>query len=188
MSAVAVIEAPGHLAPQDEWLNRGRQIAHRKVALEWDMADWIVEGQAAGYIQQGFDFLGQQLGIAPPRLKAACKAAKEFPPALRDSSVSVEHHAAVASLPKDEALPLLRRAAREHLTVNDCREVVTQHRYQTGQNFEDDDQDSTLATLQIRAWNRATPAARRMAFEHFQIAAANGFSIIDEDEVADAEE
>lgn len=184
MNAVAVIEGDLAMTGQDEWLSRGLAIADRKVALEWDMADWIVEGQEAGYIQGGFDFLGQQLGIAPPRLKAACKAAKQFPPALRDSSVSVEHHAALASLPRDEALPLLQRAAREHLTVNDCREVVTQRRYETGQNFEDDDKDSTLCTLIVRAWNRGTPEARR-SFMDLAKAAKGG--IIDEDEANDAE-
>lgn len=185
MNAITVIEAGAIAAPQDEWLDRGRNIAHRKVALEWDMADWLAEGVSAGYAKQlGFDFagLGAQLGIAPPRLKAACKAAQAFPPALRASDLSVEHHAAVASLPAGEALPLLRRASTEHLTVNDCREVVTQHRYATGARFDDEDTDSTLATQVIRAWNRATPEAREMAFAHFKIAAKNGFEIIDEDE------
>lgn len=192
MNAITIIEAGAIAAtPQEEWLNRGRDIAHRKVALEWDMAEWIAEGVRDGHAKQlGFDFaaLGQELGIAPPRLKAACKAANAFPPSQRAAGVSVEHHAVAASLPKDEALPLLQRAAREHLPVNALREHVTQRRYATGENFPDDDTDSTLCTLIVRAWNRATPEARESAFEHFKLAASHGFAIVDEDEASDVEE
>ena len=185
MNAITVIEAAS-LAPQDEWLSRGRDIAHRKVALEWDMAEWIAEGVRDGHAKQlGFDFaaLGKELGIAPPRLKAACKAAQTFPPALRAADLSVEHHAAIASLPPEEALPLLRRASTEHLTVNDCREVVTQRRYETGARFDDEDIDSTFCTLLVRQWNRSTPAAKALFAELLR---ANQFTgIIDEDRAHD---
>lgn len=190
MTAIAIIETALAPAP-DEWLSRGRDIAHRKVALEWDMADWIAEGVKAGYDKQlGFDFaaLGQQLGIAPPRLKAAYKAAQQFPPALRAADLSVEIHAVAASLPPDEALPLLKRASAEHLTANDCRAVVQQRRYETGERFDDEDTDTTLATLVLRAWNRATVEARGLAFERLSIAAGSGFGIIDEDEVTDEQD
>jgi len=154
--------------------------------VDWALADWMAEGKSAGHLSQAkFDFLSENLGLAPKRLKDALKAAMTFPPALRDATLSVEHHAAVASLPKDEALPLLKRAAREHLSVNECREVVTQHRYSTGARFDDEDTDSTLATHIRRAWNRATEQARREVYEDFKIAAAHGFCIIDEDEARD---
>jgi len=64
---------------------------------------------------------------------------------------------------------------------------VTQYRYATGQNFADEDTDSTLCTHIVRAWNRATPEAREMAFDLMQIAARSDFTIIDEDEVSDDE-
>ena len=174
---------------RDEWVQRGRELATRRREVDWDLADWMAEGKSAGHLTQiTFDFLAESLGLAPKRLKDAQKAAETFPPALRDRNLSIEHHAAVASLPRDEALPLLKRASQDHLPVNALREYVTQHRYATGQNFADDDMDSTLCTHILRAWNRATPEARRLAFDRIKAAARAGFTIIDEDEVCDVEE
>jgi hypothetical protein len=185
MNAITIIEAAPSATPQEDWLTRGRDIAHRKVALDWDMAEWIAEGVAEGHAKQlGFNFadLGHELGIKTPHLKAACKVAQAFPPSLRHPDLSVEHHAAIANLPKDEALPLLVRASKEKLEARDLREIVTQRRYETGANFADEDTDSTLCTLIIRAWNRATPDARELAFELIELAAAHEYTIIDEDE------
>ncbi|KMS59988.1 hypothetical protein V474_07815 [Novosphingobium barchaimii LL02] len=183
MNAITIIEAAPTPATLEDWIAQGRALVAQRLDNDWRIADWMAEGKTAGHLTQAkFDFLQDNLGLAPKRLKDALKAATTFPPALRDSTLSVEHHAAVASLPKDEALPLLKRAAREHLSVNDCREVVTQRRYETGQRFDDEDTDTTLATLIRRAWNRATEQARREAYEDFKIAAGKGFSIIDEDE------
>jgi hypothetical protein len=190
MNAITIIEAAPSATPQEDWINRGRDIAHRKVALDWDMAEWIAEGVRDGHAKQlGFNFadLGHELGIKTPHLKAACKVAQTFPPSLRHPDLSVEHHAAIVSLPKEEALPLLVRASREKLQAQDLREIVTQRRYDTLANFEDDDLDGTLATLAIRQWNRCTPEARELAYERFEIAAKHGFTMIDEDEVDDDE-
>ena len=188
MNAITVIEAAPPPATLDAWVAKGRDLVSQRLDVDWKIADWMAEGKDAGHLSQAkFDFLSENLGLAPKRLKDALKAATVFPPALRDSTLSVEHHAAVASLPKDEALPLLKRAAKEHLSVNECREVVTQHRYNTGQRFDDEDTDSTLCTHIVRAWNRATPEARESAFEHFRLAAGQGFKIVDEDEVSDDE-
>lgn len=181
MNAITVIEAAPMPAGQDEWLSRGRDLATQRLDVDWRLADWMSEGKHAGYINQaGFDFLSENLGLAPKRLKDALKAAEKFPRSLRDASLSVEHHAAIASLPRDEALPLLKRASSEHLPVNALREYVTQRRYDTCQNFADEDTDSTLCTHIVRAWNRATPAARESFLELQEVAS---LGIIDEDEV-----
>jgi hypothetical protein len=182
MNAVVTFEA----APValEIWIEQGRSLVRQRLDVDWRIADWMADGKTAGHLSQAkFDFLSENLGLAPKRLKDALKAAVKFPPALRDSSLSVEHHAALASLPRDEALPLLKRASADHLPVNALREYVTQHRYATGQNFADEDTDSTLATHILRAWNRATPDARETAFAMIEIAAAHQFTIIDEDEV-----
>jgi hypothetical protein len=185
MNAITIIEAKPP-ATLDQWVAKGRALVEQRRDIDWRLADWMAEGKNAGHLSQAkFDFLSENLGLAPKRLKDALKAATVFPPALRDSTLSVEHHAAVASLPKDEALPLLKRAAKEHLSVNECREVVTQHRYQTGQRFDDEDTDSTLCTLIVRAWNRATPEARASFME---LARPAKLGIIDEDEAIHDEE
>lgn len=170
-----------------DWIAKGRSLADQRCDLDWLVSDWMAEGKASGHLGRiKFPFLSESVGLPPKRLKDALKAAITFPPSLRQSAVSADHHAAVASLPQDLALPLLKRALDERLPVNAMREAVTQHRFATGQNFADEDADSTLATQVIRAWNRATPEAREMAFEHFKIAAANGLGIVDEDEPAHA--
>lgn len=190
MNAITIIQA-GTLAPEDEWLARGQGIARDKVALDWRMADWIAEGVREGHAKQlGFDFagLGQQLGIAPPRLKAAYNAAQKFPPALRAADLSVEVHAVVASLPQEEALPLLKRASDEHLSASDCRAVIAQRRYDTWERFDDEDTAFTLATLMARAFNRGAgcPESQRLFVE--QLRAVNFQGIIDEDEINYVEE
>ncbi|MBH0112728.1 hypothetical protein I5E68_07155 [Novosphingobium sp. YJ-S2-02] len=185
MNAITTIEA-APLAPLDDWVAKGRSLVAQRLDVDWKIADWMAEGKDAGHLSQAkFDFLSDNLGLAPRRLKDALKAALHFPPALRDASLSVEHHAAVASLPKDEALPLLKRASSEHLQVQDLREAVTQRRYETGALFDDEDTDTTLCTLVVRAWNRATPDARE---SFMQLARTVNFGIIDEDEVNDVEE
>lgn len=179
MNAVTIIEA-APIATQDEWLDKGRNLFTQRRDVDWQIAGWMVEGKTAGHLCQAkFDFLSDQLGVAPKRLKDALKAAEAFPPALRDINLSVEHHAAIASLPRDEALPLLQRASSEHLPVNALREYVTQRRYETGQNFADEDTDSTLCTHIVRAWNRATPAARQSFLDLQEV---SQLGIIDEDE------
>jgi len=180
MNAVTIIKAAPP-ANQAVWLDKGRDLFTQRREVDWRIAGWMVEGKEAGHLCQAkFDFLSEQLGVAPKRLKDALKAAEAFPPALRDINLSVEHHAAIASLPREEALPLLKRASSEHLPVNALREFVTQRRYETGQNFADEDTDSTLCTHIVRAWNRATPAARQSFLDLQEVA---HLGIIDEDEV-----
>lgn len=161
------------------WIEEGRTLVSKRQEIDWALSDWMHTGKQAGYLEQTkFDFLSEQLGISPKALKDASKAADRFPPALRDRTLSVEHHAIVASLPQDEGLALLKKASAEKLKPQDLREAVTQHRYTHGEMFEDDDVDSTLATHIIRAWNRATPAAREQFME---VAVLVGYGILDED-------
>lgn len=189
MNAITTTIESAPLPTPAEWIDRGITLAEKRRAVDWAIADWMIEGRHAGYLTQtSFDFLGDKLGLAPRRLKDAIKAAEKFPPSLRATDLSVEFHVVAASLPPEEAMPLLKRASAEHLSINDCRAVVQQRRYETGVRFDDDDADTTLATLILRAWNRATPAAREIAYEQLLIAAENGFGIVDEDEVTDEQE
>lgn len=172
-------------SPSADWEAQGRSLAQARIETDWRLADSLVLSKQGGAFPPGrLDELSKALGIARPRLRDAAKAATRFPPALRVAALSFEHHAALASLPDEEALPLLQRALEEGLSVSAMRQHVTQRRYALGENFADDDIDSTLCTMIVRAWNRATPAAREMALDHFKIAEAHGLSIVDEDETA----
>ncbi len=172
-------------APSADWEAQGRSLAQARIETDWRLADRLAAAKLDGQLRPGrLDELSKALGIAKPRLRDAANAATRFPPDLRVASLSFEHHAALASLPDSEALPLLNRALEEGLSVSAMREHVTQRRYALGENFKDDDVDTTLCTLILRAWNRATPTAREMALDHFKIAEANGLGIVDEDETA----
>lgn len=189
MNAITIIQAVTAPATREQWLDGLKGLLEERRDVDWRIGDALIAGKTAGHLKQtGFDFLSEELGLNRKRVNDAIKAAEVFPPALRVPALSLEHHAAVASLPRDEALPLLKRASIEHLSVNECREVVTQHRYNTGQRFDDEDTDSTLCTHIVRAWNRGTPDARELAFTLLKSAAAQGFTIVDEDEATDAEE
>jgi hypothetical protein len=182
VSGIAVIEVTAIVAPLDAWIDAGRNLAARRRGVDWAIADWMTEGKECGFLSQaGFDLLSENLGIAPAKLKQISKAAA-IPVHLRDTSLTIEHHAAVSRLPKDEQINLLHQASQGHWKVQDLREAVTQRRYEAGELFDDEDVDSTLCTLITRAWNRATPQAREDFMARATLAK---FGIIDEDEVQD---
>jgi len=169
------------LAP--DWQCNARELAQRRIAADWQLADSLAQAKRDGNLSPGqTKALSLKLGISAARTKEAIRAATRFPPHLRVSALSFEHHAALSTLADEQALPALELALQEQLPVRAMREVVAQHRYAIGERWDDEDVTSTLCTQVLRAWNRATPEARQMAFDLIEIAAANGFGIIDEDE------
>lgn len=189
MNEITIIPA-GTIAatPQEEWLNRGRDIAHRKVALEWDMAEWVAEGVRDGHAKQlGFDFdtLGQELRISPAKLKEASAVVSRFPAALRNTSLSIEHHAALVSLPDEEALPLLKLASNRPMKPSHLRELAYQKRIETCQTFPDDDIAYTKAVRMVRQWNDGEEESWAIFVEWLR--AKNFSGIIDIDEICDGE-
>lgn len=172
MNALTVIETT---QPIDAWLDRGRNLAAQRRDVDWQLADWLREGQDQSFIDQtGFDFLSDNLGIAPKRLKDITKAASVFPAHLRDSALSIEHHAAVAALEVQDALPLLNTAKAQHWTPERTRvEAITIRNPEPGTRS-DRDGDGLLESI-IRHWNRL-PRAIRVDFAEL-VASANGEEI-----------
>jgi hypothetical protein len=178
--------AQSHAAPVADWLEKGAALAALCRESDWALADWLSVGKATGYLSAApCKVVSADIGIPLPWMRNAMRAAAAFPVGVRLPDLTVEHHAPLASMPRQEALEALRRAQSERLPAQAMRERATQYRYESGENFRDEDTDSTLATQAIRAWNRATPEARELAFEHFQLAAAKGHAIVDEDEMVD---
>jgi hypothetical protein len=160
MNAVAVIEAA--VTPAEEWIDRGRTLAAKRRDVDWAIADWMVEGKAAGHLDQaGFDFLADNLGIGPAKLKLIHKAAA-IPAHLRDTSLTVEHHAHVAELPVQEQIELLTEAKRQHWSDDDLRKQTISRRAQIG-GYEmltpEEWEYHSLMAMQ-HAWNRAPKQAR----------------------------
>lgn len=183
MNALAIVP-PSAVADFSSWLETGKSLLHQRDELDWQLADWIADGRTQFGHQAEFDFLAEQLGIAPKRLKQAERLALAFPSHLRAQDVPVEVHAHIAGLPEAERLTTLQRASREHWDEDDARRVVTQHRQQAAM-FEDEDTDARLATELFRVWNRMPVSAREYAWPLLQRARDGGFVAIVEDEVGD---
>jgi hypothetical protein len=174
MNAISVIEA----APIDAWVDRGRSLASQRRDVDWAIADWMNEGKDAGFLTQaGFDLLSENLGIAPAKLKMIHKAAA-IPAHLRDTSLTVEHHAHVAELPAQEQMELLTEAKRQHWSDDALRKQAISRRTQIG-GYEVLSQEEweyhALMAMQ-HAWNRAPKQAR---IDFLEIAAKVDGGLID---------
>lgn len=155
---VALAHAPDTF---EDWVAIGRDLSTQRRNVDWMIGDWLAVGQERFADQVEFEFLADQLGIAPKRLKTVASTAAAFPAHLRDETLSIDHHACVASLPAEQRLEVLTRAHAEHLTPEETRIEAVKLRPPTqGAIFVDEDwQHAQLMDLQ-RAWNRADPSVR----------------------------
>lgn len=162
----------------DDWIGIGSDLAGQRREMDWMIADWLAIGQDRFSDQVEFEFLADKLGIAPKRLKAASATAIAFPTHLRDASLSVDHHAHVASLPSDDALTILRKAHLEHWTPEETRVEAMKRKVEIGQGnlLADDDYEYQELLALARASNRARPAVRR---EFAQMLADADYGVLD---------
>lgn len=172
MNVVTIIQ-PG---PYEAWLEQGRALVHQRRKLEWELADWVVSGCErfpAEQLQKDLPGLFDD----PRHLKRIEKTAKAFPPHLRDKRLSFDHHAHVADLPTEEALPLLKEARKDGLAARELRIRAMLKKVETGRILprEDDADDDALVAL-CRAWNRATRPVRQ---EFADMVAESNLGIID---------
>lgn len=169
MGALAIVEAAPLPAGMQDWLTTGRTLLQQRTALDWSLGDWIADGRERFGDQAAFDFLADELGIAPKELKGAVKVATSFPPHLRDAGLSFAHHESVVGLPRDEALGILKRAKVEHLDDRETRIVAVKRRaeIQPGYQAEIDWTDTQYRDL-VRRWNAASEEVRRMLIEQHE--------------------
>jgi len=170
VSEMTVIALP--CADFSAWVEEGRSLAEKRRNVDWEIGDWMLSGREHGFLDQaGFDFLADNLGIAPKRLKDITKAAIAFPVHLRDAALTIEHHAAVSPLPKQEAMELLHAARDKHWTPEQTRyEAMKAHPRDTDRKVEESPLESFL-----RHWNRLPRPVRFEAAE--MIAASHGEEI-----------
>jgi len=172
MNAITIIPANVAADPFLEWLDKGREIVRKRKELEWDLADWVLEGRE--HFPEQLDLALADVSDDPRNLKRIEKTARAFPPSQRCASLSFEHHAHVADLPTQDALPLLREAERERLPAKKLRIKAMLRKVETGQILprEDDAEDDALMAL-VRAWNRA-PVSVREEFAEMMADSAMG--------------
>lgn len=159
------------------WLERGRSLLSARERADWNLADWLAEGREQFGNQAAFDFLGDELGIAPKRLKAAVKTVELFPPHLRDGTLTFHHHEAVSSLPSSEAMAILKIASEQHLDERETRVAAVQRRAEISPSLLPDEDWAQAEMLALqRAWNRARPEVR---VEFLDMANDAGGGVID---------
>ena len=166
----------------DEWLALGRDLARTRLEIDWRLGDWLADGRDHFAPQQIEMALGEiAADVEQARtLKRVEKVARAFPPSLRNSALTFEHHAHLADLPKQEALPLLKRASDEHLTAKQLRVQAMLRKIETGHVLprEDDPEDDAMLAL-CRAWNRAPVGVREDFYAMAEEVAEAGFGVVE---------
>lgn len=158
MTALAVIPAPETPVDFTLWLEQGRTLAHTRLQIDWMLGDWLAQGRdhfAPEQIELALGEIAADVEQARA-LRRVEKVARAFPPSIRDTSLTFEHHAKVVDLPKQEALPLLREAREEKLPASKLRIRAMLKKVDLGlvlPREEDPEYDAMLAC--VRAWNRA---------------------------------
>lgn len=167
MNALATIAAASPPAVFEHWIAEGVQLLRDRDQAEWKLTDWLASGREMFGNQAEFDFLGDQLGIAPNRLKDIERAARLFPPHLRDAMLTFDHHVEVAKqgLPISDALDVLKQAHTEGLDDHETRTRAKERKglIEARLPMEDDDPAHRQLTTIQHAWNRA-PRSVRLEF------------------------
>lgn len=142
-----------------DWLILGRSLATQKRQLDWFLGDWIAFGRER--FPEQIELALADISDDPRNIRLIEKTARTFPPHLRNAALTFEHHAHVADMPVQEALPLLRDASERNLTAKQLRTEAMLRKMETGQILvreDDPEYDAMLAC--VRAWNRAPVAVR----------------------------
>lgn len=181
MNAITVGSAQAMSIPAtatiDQWIDAGRQLATMKKRLGFMIGDWVNHGRQ--HFPDQIEMALERAEIDPKFAQKAANVARMFPAHCRAESLSFDHHRALVKLPAPERIEILHKADNGHWGVGDVREAVTQWRYENGQLFDDEDVETHLCTLIVKAWNRATPDARKL---FMALAETVGTGVIDEDE------
>lgn len=152
--------------PFDEWKTLGGNLFQQQRKTSWLIADWWKHGASNFRAEPQFALMLEQTAADPKRLSAMAKVAEAFPPHMRAGSLSFEVHREIASVatPEDR-LAMIARADQERWTEKTAHQNVVTYRYEQGTLLPEDDPENREAVEIIRAWNRASPAARAYAYE-----------------------
>ncbi|MEE4154358.1 MAG: hypothetical protein V2I27_09395 [Erythrobacter sp.] len=176
--------APATDAPSefDLWLAEGRRLAGIRLTLDFEIGDWLAKGRDRFFPEQIELALGEIAADAEHARALKCleKVARAFPPSVRHKGLTFEHHAHLADLPKQEALPLLQKAGKEKMPARKVRLEAMMRKVDLGLVLprEDDPEDDAMLAL-CRAWNRAPKPVREDFFAMAEEAADSGFGIVE---------
>lgn len=159
----AAIASDANAPNVDAWRKQGRDLAQTRLQIDWLLGDWLAYGRGHFEPEQIELALGEIAADVEQakHLRKVEKVARAFPPAHRNAALTFEHHAHLADLPADEALPLLKHAGEEKLTARQLRVEAMLRKVDLGLVLprEDDPEDDAMLAL-CRAWNRAPLVVR----------------------------
>jgi hypothetical protein len=164
------------------WIGIGRDLFARHRQTEWMLADWLRCGAERFAEEEQFALFLGEMGVDPKRAISDAKVARLIPPSWRSDRVSFEVCKQLAKIDDEPTRQrMLKRAVDEHWNERAAHHAVVEHKSETGQLLPDDDDTSRLSTEIVRCWNRAGPEAREYFYALAEMAAANGFGLIDQD-------
>lgn len=157
------------------WLEHGRNLATSKRQMDWLIGDWIAFGRE--HFPEQVEMALGDIADDPRNIRLIERTAKAFPPHLRASGLSFEHHAHLADMPTQEALPLLAQAEREKLPARKLRIAAIDRKVELGMILprEDDPEDDALLAC-VRAWNRAPRSVRE---EFAEMVSESSYGVIE---------
>lgn len=154
--------------------------AYRAAAVECDRAAWgLADAVAIGRRKVAGANLGDAaaaLGVSTTKLRQLYRVANAFPPDRRDPRLSYDLHRHLSGLPDEARFQALAVAASEGWTERQATAAAAAHR-QDRDGFEDDREVALFVPI-MRAWNRASPEARRYFAE---LQRGVGLGLVDED-------
>lgn len=158
------------------WLTIFRQLSQARDAANWALVDWIGSGRHDGTRVTSAE-IAKALDLPRTRVCNHVRLADAFPPARRDLRLSFDVHSHLACLPDETRFDTLASAAVEGWGERKARAAAVAFRQERA-GFEDEDKDDAQAIHIMRAWNRASPAAR----EYFTgLQEVSGLGIVDEE-------
>lgn len=163
----------------DQWRATGQSLAHTRLTIDWAIGDWIAFGRDNFGPEQIELALGEIADDVEQvrALRRNEKVARAFPPSQRHSALTFDHHAHLADLPTQEALPLLKKAGDEKMTAKEMRREAYLRKMDLGLILprEDDPEDDAMLAL-CRAWNRAPVCVRQ---DFAEMVAESAYGVIE---------
>lgn len=184
MTALALIEPGTAIAAAsfDDWRALGRSLAHTRITIDFALGDWLNQGREQFAPEQIEMVLGEIASDAEQarQMRRVEKVAKAFPPAIRNTALTFEHHAHLADLPVQEALPLLKEAGDAKMSAKALRTAAMLRKVDLGLVLprEDDPEDDAMLAL-CRAWNRAPLSVREDFYAMAEEVAETGFGVVE---------
>jgi hypothetical protein len=123
----------------DEWRKKGEQLVFNASEHQWDLGDWIVEGEdlkeIAGmtrnqYFKNGVYVNGADItGLSVVTIKDYAYVSRNVPSEIRNKTLSFGHHKLVAGLDREQQVAFLSEMEVGHLTIGAARRRIRQVLY-----------------------------------------------------------